>query len=103
MQIDVRKPAARNFLLVILEHRRVGAALSVENDVEDRMQAGVAGERAPKLALVHAERMRRLAAPVEHARHQALAAQSPRIGGAATLALLDLELDSFTGHFGGEV
>jgi hypothetical protein len=47
--------------------------------------------------------MRRLTAPVEDAGYEALAAQAPRIGGAAPLALLDLELDSFSGHFGGEV
>jgi len=56
-----------------------------------------------ELALVHDEWVRRFPAPVEHARHEALAAQAPRIGGAAPFALLHLELYSFTGHFGGEV
>jgi hypothetical protein len=47
--------------------------------------------------------MRRLAAPVQNSGHEALVAQAPRVGGAATLARLDLELDSFSGHFGAEV
>ena len=102
VQIDVREPAARHFLLVVLEHRRVCGSLT-DDDIENRMQPRVAGQRAPQLPLVHDERVRSLSTPVEHARHEALVPQAPRIGGAAPLALRDLELDSFTGHFGGEV
>ena len=74
-----------------------------DDDVENRVQPRVAGERAPQLSLVHDERVRGLATPIEHAWHEALVPQAPRVGGAAPLALRHLELDSFTGHFGGEV
>ena len=77
--------------------------LAVEDDIENRVRPRVARQRAPKLALVHEERMRCLAAPVEDAGHEALVAQAPCVSGAAALARLDLELDSFSGHFGGEV
>jgi len=47
--------------------------------------------------------MRLLAAPVEDAGDQALLAQTPRNARAELLALLDLQLDAFSGHTGGEV
>jgi hypothetical protein len=81
----------------------VSRLLAVQDDVEDRVRPRVAGEGTPKLALWHKERMRRLAAPVEHAWDHALSAQATRIGGTAPFARLDLELDSFAGHFGAEV
>ena len=80
--------------------RRLGPVLG---ETDDRVLARVAGERAPKLTLGNAERMRRLAAPVEDAGHEAFVAQAPCVGGAAALARLDLELDSFSGHFGAQV
>src|SRR6266511_3399701 len=102
VEVDVRETAARHFLLVVLQHRGMRRLLAVEDDVEDRMRAGVAGEHAPKLALVHAERVRRLAAPVEDTGDEALLPQAPGIGGAARLTLLNLESNPLTGH-GGRV
>ena len=67
----------QRFLLVVLEHRRVRGS-APDDDVENRVQTRVAGERAPQLPLVHDERVRRLATPVEHARHRA-----PGFAGAA--------------------
>jgi hypothetical protein len=43
VQVDVRQPAARNFLLVVLEDGGVSRLLAVEDDVEDRVRARVAG------------------------------------------------------------
>ncbi len=103
VQVDVGEPAAGNLLLVVLEHGGMSRLLPVEHDVEDRVRAGIARERAPELALRDAERMRRLAPAVEDAGHEPLVAQAACVGRAATLARLDLELDSFSGHFGAEV
>jgi hypothetical protein len=103
VQVDVSEPAAGHFLLVVLEHGGVRRRLAVENDVEDRVRAALAGECAPQVALGNAKRVRRLAAPVEHARDEALLAQAPGVGGAAALARLHLELHPFPGHVGGEV
>jgi hypothetical protein len=47
--------------------------------------------------------VRRLAASVKDTRDHALGPQAACVGGAAPFARLDLELDSFAGHFGGEV
>jgi hypothetical protein len=79
----------------------VGRLLAFERDVENRVEPSGTGQRAAKLALTDADRVRVLAAPVEDARDQTLAAQAPRRGGAAQLALLYLDLDSFTGHGAG--
>ena len=49
--------------LVLLEDRRVGGLLALEDDVEDRVQAVVARQHAPELALRDADRMRLLPAP----------------------------------------
>ena len=62
--------------------------LALEDDVEDRVEAAVARQRAPEVALGHADRVRCLAVAVEHAGDEPLLAQAPRIGGAAPLALL---------------
>jgi hypothetical protein len=102
VQIDVREPTARHFLLVVLQDGRVCGSLT-DDDIENRMQPRVAGQRAPQLSLMHDKRVRSLPTPIEHAWHEALVPQASRVGGAAPLALCDLELDSFTGHFGGEV
>jgi hypothetical protein len=79
----------------------VGGLLAFEHDVEDRVEAGRARQRATKVALADADGVRGLAAPVEDAGDQTLAAQAPRRGGAAQVALLHLDLDSFTGHGAG--
>ena len=75
--------------------------LPLEDDVEDRVQAALAGEHAPQLALGDADRMRLLAAAVEDAGDESFAAQAARVGGAAALALFHLQLDPFARHFGG--
>ena len=103
VQVDVREPAAGHVLLVVLEHGRVGRLLTGQDDVEDRVQTRVARQGAPKIALGDEERVRLLAATVEHPRHETLCAQAPRVGGAAPVALGDLQLHAFAGHVGGEV
>ncbi len=97
VQVDVRDAAADLVHLVVLEDRRVRGAGAVDLDVEDRVQAGRAGERAPKLALLDRDRDR-LAAPVEHAGDEALAAQAARLARTEVLALLDDQLCAFSGH-----
>ena len=77
VQIDVREPAARHFLLVVLEHGRDAASLP-DDDVENRVQARVAGQRAPQLPLVHDES----GAASFHAR-RARPARGPGCAGAA--------------------
>jgi hypothetical protein len=61
----------------------------------------VAAQGAPQVALVDADRVRRLAAAVEDAGDLAGAAEAARVGGAATLALGHGQLDSLTGHGAG--
>ncbi len=46
LQVDVRHAAAHGIDLVLLENRRVRLPLAVDLDVEDRVQARRAGERA---------------------------------------------------------
>jgi hypothetical protein len=94
----VCQPAGDDVLLVVLEDRSVRRLLAIQGDVEDGVKAGRPGQRTSQLALGHAERMRILATSVEHTRDQALTAQTPRRGGAALLALLHIELDSFACH-----
>ena len=77
-------------------------SLAVDLDVEDRVQAGRTGERAPELALGDADRDR-LAVAVEDARHEPLLAQAARLGRAEPLALSDHQFRPFSGHSGGGV
>ena len=93
---------AHGMHLVVLEDRRVRGRLAVERDVEDCVEAVVAGEHAPELALVDAERMRLVPAPVEDAGNQPLTPHAPRVAGSPTLALAHGQLYSLAGH-GGEV
>ena len=69
VQVDVREPSARNFLLVVLEHGRMRRLLAGEDDVQDRVQSAVARQDAAELALFDGERVRRVPAPVEDAGH----------------------------------
>ncbi len=77
--------------------------LSVEDDVENRVRSRLPGEHAPQLVRGNVERMRRLASSVEDAGHEPARPQTPRVGGAAPLALLHLEFHALTGHLGGSV
>ena len=103
MQVDVGDAAAERILLVGLEDRVVRGLLAVEDDVEDRVQPAGPRERAPELALLDAEGMRRLPAPVEDARNEPLPPQPPRLRRTAALAVLDLQPDPFAGHSGAQV
>ena len=103
LQVDVDQPALHRVLLVVLEDRGVGGLLAFERDVEDRVQPLSAGQHAPQLSLGNADRVRLLAAPVEHGRNQPLLAQAARFGGAAALALLYLQLHSLAGHRRGSL
>ena len=98
LQVDVGDPTLDRMLLVVLEDRRVGRVLALERHVEDRVQAVAAGEHAPQLTLGDADRLRVLAATVEHARDQPLLAQAARLRGASALAVLHLQLHSLAGH-----
>ena len=102
LQVDVRHAAAHRIDLVLLEDRGVRLALAVDLDVEDRVQAAGAGQRAAELPLRDGDRDR-LAAAVEDARHEPLLAQAARLGRAEPLALGDDEFGAFSGHSGGGV
>ena len=79
VQVDVREASAGNFLLIVLENSRMRRLLAGQDDVENCVEAGIARQRAPKLAFGHAERVWRLAAPVEDAGDEPLVAQAPRV------------------------
>ena len=89
--------------LVLLEHRVVGRLLTLEDDVEDRVQPVVAGEHAAQLPLLDCERMRLLAGAVEDAGDHPAGTQAPRDGASRVLARLDVQLDALSGHSGGLV
>jgi hypothetical protein len=72
--------------------------LAVENDVQDRVQTAVAGERAPQVPLGNGDRVRRLAPAVENAGDQPLATQSAGVRRASALTLNDLECDALACH-----
>jgi hypothetical protein len=99
LQVDVRDTAPHGIDLVLLEDRRVSLSLAVDLDVEDRVEAGRARQRAPQLALRNGDR-HRLAAAVEDARNEALLAQAPRLSRAEPLALGNQEFCAFSGHSG---
>jgi hypothetical protein len=102
LQVDVHHVPAHLVQLVVLEDRGVALARAVDLDVEDRVEAAGAGQRAPELALLHADR-NRLAAPVEDAGDEALLAQAPRLGRAEPRALRNRQLCPLSGHTGGGV
>jgi hypothetical protein len=62
------------------------------------MQSGRPRQGPAQLALVHAKRMRTFSPPVENTGNQPPSAKPARVGRAALLALLNLELDSFACH-----
>ena len=98
VQVDVDDVALDLVDLVVLEDRRVGAG-AVDLDVENRVQAGGAGERPAELTLLDRERDR-LVTPVEHAGDEPLAAQTARFARAEVLALLDDQLCPLSSHTG---
>ena len=99
VQVDVDDVAPDLVDLVVLEDRRVRGAGAVDLDVENRVQAGGAGERAPELTLLDRERDR-LGAAVEHAGDEPLAPQTARFARAEVLALLDDQLGPLSSHTG---
>ena len=99
MQVDVEEPGAGRIQLVVLDDRVVGLLLALEDDVEDRVQPVVARQRLAELALLDAERMRLVPAPVENARDEAVLTQAPRGRAPARLPCLHLQLDSLSCHF----
>ena len=58
VQVDVRDAAPDLVQLVVLEDRGVRLARAVDLDVEDRVEARGAGQRAAQLALLDADRDR---------------------------------------------
>jgi hypothetical protein len=98
LQVDVSQAAGQHVLLIVLQDRRMSRLLTVENDVEDRVEAAVTGEHAPQGALGNANCMRRLATPVEDAGDDSFASQPAGIRRSAALALHDLEPHSLSCH-----
>jgi hypothetical protein len=62
-----------------------------------------AGEHTAQLALGNRDRVRSVAAPVEHAGDETVPAHATRFARAVALALLHLQLDPLAGHTGGGV
>ena len=89
LQVDVRDAAAHLVHLVLLEDRGVRRAAAVDLDVEDRVQAGRAGQRAPELALGD-EIATGSPRAVEDAGDEALLAQAARLARAEALARLTI-------------
>ena len=77
-QVDVGDRPADRILLVLGEDRRVDGLLSLEDDVEDRVQARRPGHRGPQVLLGDRDRPR-MALPVEDAGNEPLGAQAPRL------------------------
>jgi len=102
LQVDVRDEAAHLVHLVVLEDRRVRRSLAVDLDVEDRVEAAGARERAAQLALRDADRDR-FTPTVENARHEPLLAQASRLRRTEPGALLNRQLCAFACHTGGGV
>ena len=100
VQVDVRDVSAHDVLLVVLQDRRVRARPALDDDVEDRVQAARAGQRAPEVALLDGDRLR-LAAAVQDAGDDPLPAQAPRLRGAEALARSDQQFDALSSHGGG--
>jgi hypothetical protein len=95
--------AADGILLEVLEDRCMWSLLTLEHDVEDRVQARGTGQHTPQLALGNADRVRLLAVAVEDTGDEPFPAQTARVGGATPLALTHLQFDPFAGHDGCEV
>ena len=102
LQVDVDQAAAQRILLILLEDRRMRGLLPGEHDVENRVEAAGAAERAAQLALRDTDRVR-LRAPVEDARDETLLAQAPGLPRTDAVALPDFQLDPLSRHFGGGV
>ncbi len=102
LQVDVRDVASNRVLLIVLEDRGMRRVLPLHDDVENRVQPSLPRQDATEFAFGNGDRMWLLAAAVEHTRDEPFTAQPARVGGAAPLALLDLQPDSLTRHFGAE-
>ena len=87
VQVDVRDMTAELVHLVVLEDRRVRAALAVDLDVEDGVQPTCAGQRTTQFALLDADRMGLLSASVEDAGDHSFTPQAPCVAGSPALAL----------------
>jgi hypothetical protein len=81
----------------------VRCLLTIEDDVENGVEAVLAAERVTKLADAHVEGPSLGALSVEDARDEAAPAEAPRLPGPAGVTLHHLESDSFARHAGREV
>ena len=100
LQVDVAHVPPDRVALVLLQDRGVHLGLTLEHDVEHRVQPGRAGQRGAKLTLADGERLRRRLA-VEDAGNEPLLAQAPGLGRAEPRTFLHLETKSVAGHGGG--
>src|SRR5690242_14378407 len=96
----MRDPATDRVDLEVLEDRGVRRLLARERDVEDGVAAVWAGQHRSELTLRHGDGMRLLATAVDDPGNEAVAAEPSGRGRADGLALLRLQLDSFSGHAG---
>jgi hypothetical protein len=99
----VQQPRPDRIELVVLEHGVVRSLLSVEDDVEDGVEAVVTGENSPKLALLDREEMGISARAVENTGDHAGCPEPPRHGATGLVARQDVQLDPLTSHSGGQV
>ena len=75
VEVDVRERAADRMALELFEHRVVRRRLTLDHDVEDRVQARRPSERRAELALLHDDRTR-VALAVEDSRNEPLLPQA---------------------------
>ena len=100
LEIDVAHMPADRVALVLLEDRGVHLGLTLQNDVEHRVQPRGASQRGAKLTLADGEGVRsRL--PVEDAGNEPLLAQATGLGRAEPRTFLHFETKSVAGHGGG--
>ena len=102
VEVDVRERAAQRMLLVLLQHRVMWSLLTLDDDVDDRVETRGARQRYAEVALADDDRAR-MTLPVENAGDEPLPAQPPRVPRAKLrlAAFTHLECDPVPGH-GGE-
>jgi hypothetical protein len=92
VQVDVEEARADRVELVLLDDRVVRLLLPLKDDVEDGVEAVIAGQRLAQLTFFDGERMRLVAVPIEDSRDepsrtQAREAALPRDSLACTCSL----------------
>ena len=99
-QVDVRDGAADRILLILGENRRMHGRLTLDHDVENRVEPRRARHDRAKLPLRNDDRAR-VTLPVQNAGDEALRAEAPGVTRAEFLALANFELQPLSRHGGG--